>query len=90
MDRITFIPGRPLFLATIFCLQIYVNAFNLDSRIPIIKRAERGAYFGYSVAEHQVEFTVGKTHIGPFYFKRISVFERFDYNYYCIYFTTAF
>lgn len=27
--------------------------FNLESRIPVIKRGRIGSYFGYSVAEHQ-------------------------------------
>lgn len=28
------------------------HAFNLEPRIPIIKRGFEGSYFGYSVAEH--------------------------------------
>lgn len=27
--------------------------FNLESRIPVIKRGAPGSYFGYAVAEHQ-------------------------------------
>lgn len=30
-----------------------INAFNLEARIPVIKRGLSGSYFGYSVAEHQ-------------------------------------
>ncbi|KAJ1523062.1 hypothetical protein ONE63_002187 [Megalurothrips usitatus] len=28
-------------------------AFNLETRLPIVKVGNRGAYFGYSVAQHQ-------------------------------------
>lgn len=28
-------------------------SFNLESRLPVIKRGRDGTYFGYSVAEHQ-------------------------------------
>ncbi|XP_067003096.1 integrin alpha-PS1 isoform X2 [Anabrus simplex] len=34
------------------CLEC-VLSFNLEHRIPIIKRGERDSYFGYSVAQHQ-------------------------------------
>lgn len=29
------------------------DGFNLETRLPIIKVGNRGAYFGYSVAQHQ-------------------------------------
>ncbi|XP_075237654.1 multiple edematous wings [Lycorma delicatula] len=35
---------------------LYINinlGFNLESRLPVIKRGSEGSYFGYSVAEHQ-------------------------------------
>ncbi|XP_043273061.1 integrin alpha-PS1 isoform X2 [Venturia canescens] len=35
----------------VMCVSAY--AFNLDARIPVIKRGPAGSYFGYSVAEHQ-------------------------------------
>lgn len=31
----------------------HVFCFNLEARIPVIKRGSTGSYFGYSVAEHQ-------------------------------------
>ncbi|XP_013781408.1 integrin alpha-PS1-like [Limulus polyphemus] len=31
-----------------------VKGFNLEQRIPIIKQGEKGSYFGYSVAQHQI------------------------------------
>ncbi|XP_015182230.1 PREDICTED: integrin alpha-PS1 isoform X2 [Polistes dominula] len=30
-----------------------INAFNLETQIPVVKRGLNGSYFGYSVAEHQ-------------------------------------
>lgn len=30
-----------------------VHTFNLEPRIPVIKKGLNGSYFGYSVAEHQ-------------------------------------
>lgn len=36
------------------CHVCLLVAFNLDPRLPVIKRGESGSYFGYSVAEHQV------------------------------------
>lgn len=41
---------------TLLCITLYVGAtyaFNLEPRIPVIKRGMEGSYFGYSVAEHQ-------------------------------------
>ncbi|XP_034186491.1 multiple edematous wings isoform X2 [Osmia lignaria lignaria] len=39
---------------TWFILNIYlVYTFNLEPRIPVIKKGLNGSYFGYSVAEHQ-------------------------------------
>ncbi|XP_044002303.1 integrin alpha-PS1 isoform X2 [Aphidius gifuensis] len=40
-----------LFIYLLFICEI--NCFNLDARIPIIKRGQVGSYFGYSVAEHE-------------------------------------
>lgn len=40
-----------LFIYLLFVCEI--NCFNLDARIPIIKRGKVGSYFGYSVAEHE-------------------------------------
>lgn len=30
-----------------------IHSFNLETRIPVIKRGKTGSYFGFSVAEHQ-------------------------------------
>lgn len=30
----------------------YINCFNLETRLPIVKYGEENSYFGYSVAEH--------------------------------------
>ncbi|KFM80851.1 hypothetical protein X975_03590, partial [Stegodyphus mimosarum] len=38
-------------LCTLLCV---ANAFNLEPRLPVLKLGERGTYFGYSVAEHQI------------------------------------
>ncbi|XP_063973900.1 integrin alpha-PS1 isoform X1 [Diachasmimorpha longicaudata] len=35
------------------CVVISTSGFNLEPRIPVIKRGVSGSYFGYSVAEHQ-------------------------------------
>ena len=40
------------FLCLVLCV-CGVNSFNLEARIPVIKRGSRGSYFGFSVAEHQ-------------------------------------
>ncbi|RZF34110.1 hypothetical protein LSTR_LSTR014049 [Laodelphax striatellus] len=41
-------------LLIVFNHNINLNlGFNLEARIPIIKRGSTGSYFGYSVAEHQ-------------------------------------
>ncbi|XP_015598210.1 integrin alpha-PS1 isoform X2 [Cephus cinctus] len=37
-----------------------VRSFNLETRIPVIKRGLDGSYFGYSVAEHQETLDDGK------------------------------
>ena len=44
-----------VYLAVLLCFVciISVRGFNLESRIPIIKKGAKGSYFGYSVAEHQ-------------------------------------
>lgn len=39
---------------------LQVKGFNLEQRIPIIKQGEKGSYFGYSVAQHQI-VTIGGT-----------------------------
>lgn len=31
----------------------FIYSFNLETRIPVIKRGKPGSYFGFSVAEHQ-------------------------------------
>lgn len=37
------------------CLFLFVaDAFNLEPRLPVLKLGEKGSYFGYSVAEHQI------------------------------------
>lgn len=40
-----------LFL-TLLCLSL-VLGFNLEIRLPVVKKGTEGSYFGYSVAEHQ-------------------------------------
>lgn len=38
----------------ILCFLTVIDCFNLDTKIPVIKKGPKtGAYFGYSVAEHQ-------------------------------------
>jgi hypothetical protein len=38
------------------------HAFNLEPRIPVIKRGLEGSYFGYSVAEHiEIESSLSKS-----------------------------
>ena len=39
--------------ATVLLLCAGASAFNLEDRNPIVKRGEKGSYFGYSVAEHK-------------------------------------
>lgn len=40
--------------ALVLCVLCYGSeGFNLETRLPIIKVGNRGAYFGYSVAQHQ-------------------------------------
>lgn len=36
----------------VICLLQFVNCFNLESRLPIVKYGEADSYFGYSVATH--------------------------------------
>lgn len=36
-------------------------SFNLESRLPVIKRGTEGTYFGYSVAEHQAVYEINGT-----------------------------
>ena len=42
-----------LVLTHLLCIITVIHGFNLEARIPVIKRGEAGSYFGYSVAEHQ-------------------------------------
>ncbi|XP_063233340.1 integrin alpha-PS1 isoform X2 [Bacillus rossius redtenbacheri] len=45
-----------LYACFLLLLQMHANsvrAFNLEPRIPLIKKGSPGSYFGYSVAEHQ-------------------------------------
>lgn len=44
-----------LYLSLILLLSSIHNifGFNLEARIPVVKRGSPGSYFGYSVAEHQ-------------------------------------
>ncbi|XP_012263310.2 integrin alpha-PS1 isoform X2 [Athalia rosae] len=44
---------RLMMLLIIFSIIYGVFSFNLEARIPVIKRGSPGSYFGYSVAEHQ-------------------------------------
>lgn len=40
-----------------YCLYLFLcvaDAFNLEPRLPVLKLGEKGSYFGYSVAEHQI------------------------------------
>ena len=52
-----------LILTYLLCAITVTHGFNLDTRLPVIKRGEAGSYFGYSVAEHQQidEKTIGET-----------------------------
>lgn len=36
-----------------------VSAFNIDTKIPFIRKGEGDSYFGFSVAEHQITNSVG-------------------------------
>lgn len=38
-------------------ISILCDAFNLENRLPIVKRGDNGTYFGYSVASHIVTET---------------------------------
>ena len=42
-----------LVLITLSAFLSPVSAFNLEPRIPVVKRGTEGSYFGYSVAMHQ-------------------------------------
>lgn len=47
-----------------FCLCMFLcvaNAFNLEPRIPVYKLGDKDSYFGYSVAEHQILDSNGKS-----------------------------
>ncbi|XP_033229880.1 integrin alpha-PS1 isoform X2 [Belonocnema kinseyi] len=46
------------FLCLVLCI-CGVNSFNLEARIPVIKRGSPGSYFGFSVAEHQEKLDDG-------------------------------
>ncbi|XP_049862798.1 integrin alpha-PS1 isoform X1 [Schistocerca gregaria] len=49
-------PGACVYLRIVLtaCCVVCCATFNLEARIPIIKRGAIDSYFGYSVAEHQV------------------------------------
>ncbi|KAJ6646505.1 Integrin alpha-PS1 [Pseudolycoriella hygida] len=38
--------------SAVICLLSFVDSFNLESRLPIVKYGEADSYFGYSVATH--------------------------------------
>lgn len=42
-----------IILCIVFFILSIVNSFNLEARIPVVKRGLKGSYFGFSVAEHQ-------------------------------------
>ncbi|KAL1137846.1 hypothetical protein AAG570_009542 [Ranatra chinensis] len=44
---------RIYFICALFRIFYYCYGFNLETRLPVIKRGNEGAYFGFSVAEHQ-------------------------------------
>lgn len=47
--------SQQLILILLFTNLIAINnAFNLESRLPIVKYGPRNSYFGYSVAEHLI------------------------------------
>lgn len=39
-------------LLPLLLIDVLVNAFNLENRLPIIKHGELDSYFGYSIAAH--------------------------------------
>ena len=41
-----------LFLILVYSLPHLSNAFNFETRLPVIKRGGEGSYFGFSVAQH--------------------------------------
>ncbi|XP_054716032.1 integrin alpha-PS1-like [Uloborus diversus] len=44
-------------MSLLYCLCMFLcvaDAFNLEPRIPVLKLGDKGSYFGYSVAEHQI------------------------------------
>lgn len=47
------VAGPATLLATLLALLLGCSAFNLETRLPIFKVGRSGAYFGYSVAQHQ-------------------------------------
>ncbi|XP_043467893.1 integrin alpha-PS1 isoform X2 [Leptopilina heterotoma] len=42
-----------IILCLVLSILSSVNSFNLEARIPVIKKGVKGSYFGFSVAEHQ-------------------------------------
>ena len=48
--------GAGVFLLALVLVLVLagVSAFNLDPRIPIIKRGQPDTYFGYSIAQHRI------------------------------------
>lgn len=48
------LPPLPLLVAAALAgLVGLIGAFNLEPRVPVVKRGAKGSYFGFSVAEHQ-------------------------------------
>ena len=46
---------------TVFTVLIYygVHGFNLDTKIPIVKKGRANSYFGFSVAQHMIADSEG-------------------------------
>lgn len=52
-QNISFALKMSVFYCLWLCLFV-ADAFNLEPRLPVFKLGEKGSYFGYSVAEHQI------------------------------------
>ncbi|XP_012275249.1 integrin alpha-PS1 [Orussus abietinus] len=48
-----------LLLLSLSLFTFGANGFNLETRVPLVKRGREGSYFGYSVAEHQEVIEAG-------------------------------
>jgi len=47
--------GELQFIILITIVNLYIlNAFNLETRLPLVKKGPKNSYFGYSVAEHLI------------------------------------